>query len=356
MNIANFEKYLNTVSGNFKKAIKIEWLNPDETVDCEFTNSIYDMRVDLNVNYQNGSRRTCTVTLNNDNNKFPIDFNNIWLGQKFKLWMGVYIDEETPYYFPQGVFYVSNPEDVYQPSTRTVTINGVDKWAFLDGKLHGKLSGVYQTNIGVNLYDATRDLLKQSCGAPISISLQGDDALDDALSEYFEMEYDEDEYTCTYTENQGWEFVQTHQHMETNITFKAKKNTMASFTHEICNSINHVFRITINGTIVVDFEEGGENTGTKVYKFFLSRGDTLKISHYDSKGSKPLFYIREIDVEPFYQPIDPVVPLISPHFLSNPAGHACRSRTWRRGYRCASAQGSCFQPSSAWVLRLGCTG
>ena len=78
----------------------------------------------------------------------------------FGKYGGVYIDEKTPYYLPQGVFYISNPNEVYQPMTRTIKINGVDKWAFLDGTLHGKLSGTYQTSIGVNLFDATKDLLK----------------------------------------------------------------------------------------------------------------------------------------------------------------------------------------------------
>jgi len=156
----NFERYIKALYKNPMKAIKIEWLNYDETVKFEFTNSLYDINVDLSVNYQNGSRRTCTLTLNNDRNAFPINFNNIWIGQKFKLWLGIYIDEKTPYYIPQGVFYISNPNEVYQPATKTIKINGVDKWAFLDGTLHGKLSGTYQTNINNDLYDATRKLLK----------------------------------------------------------------------------------------------------------------------------------------------------------------------------------------------------
>lgn len=158
----NFDRYLKVIKEDFRPAIKVEWLNPDESVNFEFTNALYKIDVDLSVNYKNGSRRSCTLTLNNDRNVFPIDFNNIWIGQKFKLWMGIYLDSETPYYFPQGVFYVINPEDVYNPSTRTVTINGVDKWAYLDGTLFGRLSGIYQTGIGVDLYSATRELLKLS--------------------------------------------------------------------------------------------------------------------------------------------------------------------------------------------------
>ena len=158
-----FEQYIEKIkSGHFKPAIKVEWLNPDETVSFEFTNALYGVDANVDVNKQSGCRRTCTVMLNNDNNKFPINFNNIWIGQKFKLWMGIYIDDETPYYFPQGVFYVSNPNEAYNPNTRTVTLNGVDKWAYLDGTLHGKLTGTYKTNINVNLYDATRSLLRLS--------------------------------------------------------------------------------------------------------------------------------------------------------------------------------------------------
>lgn len=158
----SFDRYLKVIKEDFRPAIKVEWLNPDESVNFEFTNALYEIDVDLSVNYTNGSRRSCTLTLNNDRNVFPVDFDNIWIGQKFKLWMGIYLDEKNPYYFPQGVFYVTNPEDVYNPDTRTVTINGTDKWVYLDGTLFGRLSGTYQTNIDVNLYSATRELLRSS--------------------------------------------------------------------------------------------------------------------------------------------------------------------------------------------------
>ena len=158
----SFDKYLKAVKEDFRPAIKVEWLNPDESTNFEFTNALYNIEVDLSVNYTNGSRRSCTLTLKNDRNAFPIDFDNIWIGQKFKLWMGIYLDEKTPYYFPQGVFYITNPSDTYNPGARTVTINGSDKWSYLDGTLYGRLSGTYQTNIDVDLYSATRELLRLS--------------------------------------------------------------------------------------------------------------------------------------------------------------------------------------------------
>ena len=158
----SFDRYLKVIKEDFRPAVKVEWLNPDESVNFEFTNALYKIDVDLSVNYTNGSRRSCTLTLNNDRNAFPVDFDNIWIGQKFKLWMGIYLDEKTPYYFPQGVFYITNPSDTYNPDTRTVTINGADKWAYLDGTLFGRLSGTYQTNIDNDLYSATRQLLRLS--------------------------------------------------------------------------------------------------------------------------------------------------------------------------------------------------
>jgi hypothetical protein len=110
--------------------------------------------------------------------------------------MGIYIDNETPYYLPQGVFYVSNPDDVYNPLTKTITISGIDKWAFLDGTLHGKLSGVYITNIGVNLYDAIRKLLNLPTGESGGFRINVVDPVEPKLSTYFE---DKNILKCPYT-------------------------------------------------------------------------------------------------------------------------------------------------------------
>lgn len=154
-----FDEYLEKIKGDYRVAIKVEWLNSDESVNFDFTNELYDMNAGVTVNYQKGSRRSCTLTLNNDHNRIPIDFNGIWFGQKFKLWMGIYLDDGTPFLLPQGVFYVSNPQDVFKPDTRTVTINGVDKWAFLDGSLFGYLTGIYKTAINVDLAEALKKLL-----------------------------------------------------------------------------------------------------------------------------------------------------------------------------------------------------
>ena len=318
----SYEKYLNIVSGNFKRAVKIEWLNPDETVNFEFTNSLYDIGVDLSVNYQNGSRRTCTITLNNDRNKFPVNFNNIWFGQKFKLWMGVYIDDATPFLFPQGVFYVSNPNDVFEPNTRTVKINGVDKWAFLDGTLHGKLSGVYQTNINTDLYDATRKLLNIPLGTPDKL-ITGNN-----IEDYFEKI--DGDYFFEYN---GSTFKTNNTrvaHSVATTTLVAKTNMVVSFKYSawIYNTLNaeadEVSEFTIKTQREFDVIENIYPRGVteKVFSYpsiYIKKGDKIIFSYY--RNTNRGLYDDYCEFFDFYigtsqGVIDPTLPFISPVFLN----------------------------------------
>ena len=161
--MTRFYEYLEKLRDpRYKTAIKISWLYPDETVQKEFTNELYNMSGNLTVNYQNGARRSCTITLSNDNGKFPVDYNNIWLGQKFQLWMGLYLDDGTPFYLPQGIFYIKNPKETYNPNTKTLTLQGVDKWAYLDGSLFGYLRGTYQSLVNQDIRELVAGLINKS--------------------------------------------------------------------------------------------------------------------------------------------------------------------------------------------------
>ena len=308
----NFEKYLHLISGNYKKAVKVEWLNPDESVNFEFTNAIYDINVDLSVNYQNGSRRTCTITLNNDRNKFPINFNNIWIGQKFKLWMGIYLDEKTPYYFPQGVFYISNPNEVYEPITRTIKINGVDKWAFLDGTLGGKLSGVYVTNIGVNLFEATKELLLlPTWTGGVARDLRNSD-----FDEYFDTTKTSSAGSLTVTRENSYikissqSLVQDHTF---NITFK--KHGILSFdveTHRGSSSSNPTkISLNLSNISIFDHKYTSSSVTNKinVIKKHVYKGDVLSCKFTPTSSNDYVqfsnFVFTIVDC------VDPIPPLMS---------------------------------------------
>lgn len=300
----SFQRYLDTVSGNFRKAIKVEWLNPDESVAFEFTNSLYDISVDLSVNYQNGSRRSCTLTLNNDRNQFPINFNNIWFGQKFKLWMGVYIDDKTPYFFPQGVFYISNPSEIYQPSNRTVRINGIDKWAFLDGTLHGKLSGTYQTNIDVDLFEATRSLLSQ----PISGDIIGD---------YFYIENNDDYWFS----NNGSELRANNVGVGSTTArtvLVAKCDLYVEFDYSYnTESGCDKFNLTVDDYVVCNLKSGSAHSK---YTGSIKKGARIAFEYVKDRSKEPVgehvtLSNFKITSDTKANVVDPMPPFLSPYFI-----------------------------------------
>ena len=113
----------------------------------------------LNVTSRNGCRRTADITLDNWAGLYDYHVDKLFFGQQIRLSAGVYLDDGTPFYLPQGVFYVSNPSEVFEPAGRTTTLSLVDKWAFLDGTLFGKVPGVYILSAGDNLFQAARNLL-----------------------------------------------------------------------------------------------------------------------------------------------------------------------------------------------------
>lgn len=307
----SFDAYLDKVKGNVRQAVKVEWLNFDETVNFEFTNNLYDINVDLSVNYQNGSRRSCTLTLNNKNNIFPINSNGIWIGQKFKLWMGVFLDDGTPYYLPQGVFYVTNPQDVYKPSSKTIKINGVDKWAYLDGTLHGVLPGTYKTSIGVDLYEATRNLLKQPNGMGVYMPVDIKD-----FEKYFSITNG-----AYYFDFDGSGFKSNNIGANSSsaiTTLSVTRDLTISFDYEVNSEQNYdKFYVAVNGENVIDGISGmvgGSHTQ------MLYTGDTIVFNYTKDKTVArfgdyvEVYDIRVSTTEEKYV-VDPVSPMLSQYYV-----------------------------------------
>ena len=158
----DYSEYLYTLKTNYRPAIKIEWMNNDGSSYGEITNSYVDMSGTVSVSMENGTRRTADIELDNSNGEFSVDIYNLWYGKMVKLWMGVYLSDGSPYYFPQGVFYVNSVEESNTPLQRTVSLHLIDKWCFLDGTMWGNLDGIYIVPIGSNIYDVLTKLLKTS--------------------------------------------------------------------------------------------------------------------------------------------------------------------------------------------------
>lgn len=158
----DYSEYLYTLKTNYRPAIKIEWVNNDGSSYGEITNSYVDMSGTVSVSMENGTRRTADIELDNSNGEFSVDVYNLWYGKMVKLWMGLYLSDGSPYYFPQGVFYVNSVEESNTPLQRTVSLHLIDKWCFLDGTMWGNLDGIYIVPNGANIYDALTKLLKTS--------------------------------------------------------------------------------------------------------------------------------------------------------------------------------------------------
>lgn len=170
----NYLAYLKALRSPFQKLTKLDFLNDDNSVAFSLGNqyvqgynTIRDTRTfiqsgSLNVALQNGMRRKATVELSNENGYYDYAVNKLWFGQRLRLSMGLILPDKTEFYLPQGVFYIKDQTSVYNPNARTVTIPLVDKWAYLDGELFGTLENSYVIPVGTNIFDASRDIIRQS--------------------------------------------------------------------------------------------------------------------------------------------------------------------------------------------------
>lgn len=163
---SDFRAYLNALRGNFTKIAKLDFLNPDGgtafTVDNAATGRHRGALLQsgsLTCNFQNGARRTASVLLSNVDEEYSYNVNKLWFGQNIKLSEGLILPDGTEFYIPQGVFGIKDPDEAWKPSGKTVTLNLVDKWAYLDGTLFGNLDGIYEVPAGTNIFTAMSSVL-----------------------------------------------------------------------------------------------------------------------------------------------------------------------------------------------------
>ncbi len=188
------------LQNNIHPKIKVEILDENESIISEITNDISADSVGrVSINYQQGVRATCSITLiDKDGSFIPKSENQLfWINRKFKIYMGLstlrnFADDSillyglTPeqvvlynaledsfvlagskiegeidtYWFSLGVFYVTNPSAVRDLSNQTVTINGVDKFGIFGSELgYNQLEGTYLIPAGTNIYSAIRSIL-----------------------------------------------------------------------------------------------------------------------------------------------------------------------------------------------------
>lgn len=155
-----YQDYINKINtGKYTKRAKVEFLrNEDESTYKEITGDV--LSGTLNVVRQNGIRRSVSIKLKNTNGQYiPSEDNDIWINRKFKLSLGIAINDIEDYLFPMGVFVVSDPEAVSNCSESYLTLNGADKFSLLNGDMGGSFTSIYQAPISSNIYTLIRGIL-----------------------------------------------------------------------------------------------------------------------------------------------------------------------------------------------------
>lgn len=151
-------EYINALKlGNGEYKIRLELLSDGETVVGEITQDLsLSSAGQITINYEQIVRRSCSLTLINVDNKYHPNKNSpFWINRKFKLWLGLVVNDNI-YWWSQGVFYTLSATS----TNNELNIEAVDKGAALDGTLKLNMTEYdYEINRGDTVCNAVRSIL-----------------------------------------------------------------------------------------------------------------------------------------------------------------------------------------------------
>lgn len=157
--------YINALkSKNNAYKIKLEILTDSETAIDEITKDLsLTAAGQITINYEQITRRSCSLSLINVDNKYiPTKNSPFWLNRKFKLWLGLVVDDDV-YWWSQGVFYTVSAN----ATGRILNIEGVDKGGALDGTLKLNMTEAqYKFGRGKALTEIIKQTLALDVGNP----------------------------------------------------------------------------------------------------------------------------------------------------------------------------------------------
>lgn len=148
---------------------KVQVLDNYENVMYEITNDISkDDSGSISINYQQGVRRSLSITIVDIEGKFIERFINesSWALKKIKFLIGLYDDiTADTYWFSQGVYYVNGMNAEHLLSSKKITIQGVDKFGYFGSETgYNQLEGTYLIPQGTKIYSAVKDILLLDTG------------------------------------------------------------------------------------------------------------------------------------------------------------------------------------------------
>ena len=167
----NTSQYLTVLKRNLitRYLIRLELLSYHEHTIGEITKDLsLDAQGQININYKQLVRRSCSLTLANIPDKYlPSPNSPIWYLRKFKLWIGVQDNQDNIWWWSQGVYYITSAT----ANAHTVSIEAIDKGGALDGTLKINIAEVqYIVKAGSTIADIVRDTLALNLGNNIKMS------------------------------------------------------------------------------------------------------------------------------------------------------------------------------------------
>ena len=145
---------------------RVELLDHYENVLSSITDLVSAENTgNISINYQQGVRRSCTISILDVNGEFTQNIiNGSAINQKFKIYIGLKdIFNNDIYWFSQGVFCSIDP--TVDRVTRMLTLNGVDKYGFLGSETgYNQITAAHVIPVDTEIQEAIQQTLMLDLG------------------------------------------------------------------------------------------------------------------------------------------------------------------------------------------------
>lgn len=141
---------------------KIYVLYPDETINYEIPENCIKIGGTYNENYQSGQRRSLNFTLYNEEGKFSPDINNLWVGTRLRLDVGVNNGKNT-IWFVRGHYFITKTSPSNTTSGKEVAISASDKFCVFENAI-GRLDETYEIPEGEDIKEVIQSIQMSELG------------------------------------------------------------------------------------------------------------------------------------------------------------------------------------------------
>lgn len=137
---------------------RIEWLDWNENVTGDYTASVIDGSI--SVDNARDVRRNFSLTIDNASGLFIPYGSRANMGIKVRLQRGIKTSS-SDYWWPKGIYVLTDPEAIHRGAEKIVNLNGVDKWALYNGDLGGTLTETTVIARGTNVGEAIKAVAQE---------------------------------------------------------------------------------------------------------------------------------------------------------------------------------------------------